>query len=152
VLGPRTRATPSATPAGPSPTAAVGRAGGLLPDAHLTLADGASVDLRSLSTPAAILLVPSGCGCTRILTVASDAASRLGLHPVVVEPPSGGAPAGSDDATTYTEASGGLLATYGSLGSAPTLLLVDAEGAVRSVQVGLSTQSVSTLLAAGLDG
>jgi hypothetical protein len=151
LFGPHQARTPAAV-SEPTPTASAGKPGGRLPSVPLRQDDGATVDASTLTTPAVLLLLPSGCDCLRTVQVAVDSSERLGLRPYVIEPATGGVTdAGGPDATRLTDDSGRLLAEYGSLGAGPTLLLVDDEGAVRTVQVGLTTPEAETLLASGVD-
>lgn len=147
LLGPRSSPGPAPTPAGATPTAAIGRPGGRLPPVGLTLPDGAPMLASALGGPAAVLLVPTGCDCARTIDVAADRALRSGLRVAVVEPTAATAAgldaAGAREVTGYADPTGRLLATYGSTGSAPTLLVLDAEGAVRTVQTGITAAAAA---------
>lgn len=118
----------------------------------LMLPDGTSVAAPSLVGPAAILLVPALCDCAQTLQTAVDHAFGASLRVDIVEPTTAAAAAvsGADqrDLTSYADPTGRLLQTYGSTGEAPTLLLLDGEGAVRTVMTGLDVAHAATAFAA----
>lgn len=142
LLGPST----SRTPLDPS----IGRPGGSVLPALLATPDGTTVPATSLADPSAVLLVPPGCACEKTVRAAVDAAAKDGVPAYVVEPTPAAAKADvgtyGDRATALVDRSGTLLAQYGSLGAAPTLLRLDATGTVRSVRTGLTAASAAAAL------
>lgn len=145
LLGPST----SRSPLDPS----IGRPGGSILPALLATPDGATVPATSLAAPSAILLVPAGCACEPTVRTVVDAAAKDGLQAYVVDPTPSAAKADAGAfghrATALVDRSGTLLAQYGALGTAPTLLRLDAAGAVRSVRTGLTASTAAAALAGG---
>lgn len=68
-----------------SPAAAVGKIGGLLPDASLTTTAGVAVRARELR-PALIALLPAHCSCPAVLNTLAGQAQEVQLRLVVVAP------------------------------------------------------------------
>lgn len=137
----------------PTVDASVGRPGGTIAPVLLAQVDGQSFPATSITGPAAVLLVPTSCGCAATVPVVVQAAVGAGLHPYVVEPT---ADAARSDAgglgatgTALVDRPEALLADYGSLGTAPTLLLLDAQGHVRTVRTGVTTADARAAVRAG---
>lgn len=155
LLGPRgTRGpAPAVAPAGAAPTAPAGRPGGRLPAVSLTLSDGAPQLASALGGPAAVLLLPAGCDCLQTVDVTADRAIRDGLQVSVIQPTvdatRGLGDGGVRELSVYADPAGQLLATYGSTGSAPTLLVLDAAGAVRTVRTGVTAADAAAAFPPG---
>lgn len=137
----------------PSGELSVGRPGGTILPVSLAQVDGQTFPATSITGPAAVLLVPASCACASTVPAVVRAAIGAGLHPYVVEATAdsgrAAAAAAGATATALVDRSGALLADYGSLGSAPTLLRLDSTGHVRSVRTDVTTVDAAAAVLAG---
>lgn len=137
----------------PTADAAVGRPGGPMLPASLAQIDGRTFPATSITPPAAVLLVPGACDCADVVSAVVRAAVGDNLHPYVVETNVDGARAAAASlgatAVALVDRSETLLDQYGRLGTAPTLLRLDAQGQVRSVRTGLTTADAASAVLAG---
>ena len=140
-LAPRLSPPPPARPLA-SPTTAAGSVGGLLPAAELRTASGGSVPSRSLR-PAVIALVADDCGCATVLAEARRQAREFALPLWLVTPlrsrPAAELLARSAQTTPVavledvTGALGTAFPPRGAAGGGVTLLLVRADGVLRTL-------------------
>lgn len=137
----------------PTGDLSVGRPGGTIQPVALAQVDGSTFPATSIIGPAAVLLVPAGCDCAGTVPVVVQAAVGAHLHPYVIEATVDGARADiaavGVTATALVDRPGVLLANYGSLGSSPTLLRLDAQGHVRSVRTGVTNDAAAAAVLAG---
>ncbi|MDQ1646176.1 MAG: hypothetical protein QOJ50_2360 [Cryptosporangiaceae bacterium] len=139
VMTPATRRPPDAAPQA-TPTGEPGTVGALLPDLALKDGAGRPVGLRQ-TRPAALLLMPDGCGCDRTaaeLVLASR--SSLVTVELVGSEHAPGLPNGSADARVLTLADPekGLSAALAGPGpvqpeTTPTAVLVRADGVIADI-------------------
>jgi len=151
LLGPRgtTVPRPSARPLAPT-TIAAGHVGGLLPDATAINGMGDRVSLRALR-PSVITLVPTGCDCRATLDHVSAAVKPYGIVHNVVAPDTATLQAmqTSSESGWYGLIDRGVLRTmFGGESDRATVIVVDATGVVRSIEIGASP---STTLNGALD-
>jgi hypothetical protein len=137
----------------PSGDLSVGRPGGTIAPVALAQVDGKTFPATSIIGPAAVLLVPASCGCADTVPAVVQAAVSDHLHPYVVELTKDAARADlaavGADGIALVDRSGALLADYGLLGTAPTLLRLDPQGHVRSVRTGVTTTDIAAAVRAG---
>ncbi|HEY5336374.1 MAG TPA: hypothetical protein VIJ71_10200 [Mycobacteriales bacterium] len=137
----------------PTGDLSVGRPGGTIQPVSLAQVDGQTFPATSIVGPAAVLLVPSDCRCAGLVPIVVRAAVGAHLHPYVIETTVDGArtdvAAVNATATALVDRAGILLADYGSLGTAPTLLRLDAQGHVRSVRTGVTGDDLAAAVLAG---
>lgn len=137
----------------PTDDLSAGRPGGTIQPVSLAQADGQTIPATSIVSPAAVLLVPATCGCADVVSAVVRAAAAADLHPYVIAATADAATAVTQrvgaTATALVDRPGALLADYGSLGTAPTLLRLDPNGHVRSVRTGLTAADAAAAVRAG---
>jgi hypothetical protein len=131
-------------------TVPAGRVGGLLPDATARDGTGSTIPLRALR-PSVITIVPRGCDCRATLDHISAAAKPYGVSHHVIAPDKATLQAlqtSSETGWSGLTDNGNLRTVFGGQSSRPTIVVVDASGVVRSIEIDASP---STTLNSELD-
>jgi hypothetical protein len=149
---------PSPLPLAASPVASPGQVHGLMPDVTLKSAAGKTVGVQTMR-PAVFALIPPHCSCVQLLNDLSSAAAEqsMGLNVVAPTTPDADASAllGQLDRgrpEVYFDTAGrlaaGLAAPTGAPAAGVTLILVDRDGTIASIQPGVTAEASTNLSAA----
>jgi hypothetical protein len=125
-----------------SSTVQPGSVGGLLPATNVTRQDGSVIDLRSIR-PAVLALVPPNCACQPVIAHLSATAVPYGVRLYAVGPDNATLTALQHTASPPPGLldGGALRALYGGEDGKPTIVVVAADGTVRAIEVGASTDT-----------
>ncbi|HVX43858.1 MAG TPA: hypothetical protein VHC49_08220, partial [Mycobacteriales bacterium] len=117
-----------------SPSAAVGKIGGLVPDLTLHGSQGATHPLRDLR-PAVLFLTPAGCNCDDAIRSVATAAEHGRINLALIGRDRPDVPKGVSSALTVvaSEPSGKLLDTFKVVDGSPVAVLVQPNGIVHDV-------------------